>query len=63
MNSPLKVTGIDHVVLHVKDLSRAKKFYVDFLADPVSNAIDGVLDHLHDMQKQMDEMEKKLKEK
>ncbi len=31
MNSPLKVTGIDHVVLHVKDLSRAKKFYVDFL--------------------------------
>jgi len=33
------------------------------MPDPVSNAIDGVLDHLHDMQKQMDEMEKKLKEK
>ena len=31
MKAPLKVTGIDHVVLHVKDLSRAKKFYVDFL--------------------------------
>ena len=33
------------------------------MPDPVSNAIDGVLDQLHDMQKQMDEMEKKLKEK
>jgi serine O-acetyltransferase len=33
------------------------------MPDPVSNAIDGVLDHLHDMQKQIDEMEKKLKEK
>ncbi|NIO11244.1 MAG: hypothetical protein GTO40_25805 [Deltaproteobacteria bacterium] len=31
MKSPLKVTGIDHVVLHVSDLARAKKFYVDFL--------------------------------
>ena len=31
MNSPLKVSGIDHVVLHVKDLARARKFYVDFL--------------------------------
>ena len=31
MNSPLKVTGIDHVVFHVKDLQRAKNFYVDFL--------------------------------
>ena len=30
MNAPLKVTGIDHVVFHVKDLARAKKFYVDF---------------------------------
>jgi len=33
------------------------------MPDPVSNAIDGVLDHLHSMQKQIDEMEKKLKEK
>jgi len=31
MESPLKVTGIDHVVFHVKELTRAKKFYVDFL--------------------------------
>ena len=31
MESPLKVTGIDHVVFHVKDLARAKKFYIDFL--------------------------------
>ena len=31
MNAPLKVTGIDHVVFHVKDLARAKKFYIDFL--------------------------------
>ena len=33
------------------------------MPDPVSNAIDGVLDRLHGIQKQMDEMEKKLKEK
>ena len=33
------------------------------MPDPVSNAIDGVLDHLHGMQKQIDEMEKKLKDK
>jgi catechol 2,3-dioxygenase-like lactoylglutathione lyase family enzyme len=31
MPSPLKVSGIDHVVLHVTDLARAKTFYVDFL--------------------------------
>lgn len=31
MKSPLQVTGIDHVVFHVKDLVRSKKFYVDFL--------------------------------
>ncbi|SRR5581483_1197223 len=31
MQSPLKVTGIDHVVFHVKDLPRAKKFYIEFL--------------------------------
>jgi serine O-acetyltransferase len=33
------------------------------MPDPVSNAIDGVLDHLHGMQQQLDEMEKKIKEK
>ncbi|HWO42137.1 MAG TPA: VOC family protein [Candidatus Eisenbacteria bacterium] len=31
MEAPIQVNGIDHVVLHVKDLPRAKKFYVDFL--------------------------------
>jgi len=31
MKSPLKVTGIDHVVLHVRDLARSKKFYVGLL--------------------------------
>ncbi len=31
MKSPLQVTGIDHVVFHVKDFARAKKFYIDFL--------------------------------
>ncbi len=31
MKSPLKITGIDHVVLHVKDLARSKKFYVGLL--------------------------------
>ncbi len=37
MNAPLKVTGIDHVVFHVKDLARAKKFYVDFLGMEVDH--------------------------
>jgi catechol 2,3-dioxygenase-like lactoylglutathione lyase family enzyme len=31
MEAPFKVTGIDHVVFHVKDLVDAKKFYIDFL--------------------------------
>jgi len=31
MESPFKVTGIDHVVFHVKDLAGSKKFYIDFL--------------------------------
>ncbi len=33
------------------------------MPDPVANAIDGVLDHLHDMQKKIDEIEEYLKEK
>ncbi len=37
MASPFKVTGIDHVVYHVKDLARAKKFYVDFLGMEVDH--------------------------
>lgn len=31
MAAPFKVTGIDHVVFHVKDLPDAKKFYIDLL--------------------------------
>ena len=31
MKSPLQVSGIDHVVFHVKDLAQSKKFYIDFL--------------------------------
>jgi catechol 2,3-dioxygenase-like lactoylglutathione lyase family enzyme len=37
MGSPLKVSGIDHVVFHVKDLARARKFYVDFLGMEVDH--------------------------
>jgi glyoxylase I family protein len=37
MGSLLKVNGIDHVVFHVKDLPRAKKFYVDFLGMEVDH--------------------------
>ena len=40
MNSPLKVSGIDHVVFHVKDLARARKFYVDFLGMEVNHERD-----------------------
>lgn len=40
MGSPLKVSGIDHVVLHVKDLARARKFYVDFLGLEVDHERD-----------------------
>jgi catechol 2,3-dioxygenase-like lactoylglutathione lyase family enzyme len=37
MESPLKVSGIDHVVFHVEDLARARKFYVDFLGMEVDH--------------------------
>lgn len=37
MKAPFQLTGIDHVVLHVKDLARAKKFYVDFLGMEVEH--------------------------
>jgi len=40
MNSPLKVSGIDHVVFHVKDLRRARTFYVDFLGMEVDHERD-----------------------
>ena len=40
MESPLKVTGIDHVVFHVKDLARSKKFYIDFLGMDIDHESD-----------------------
>ena len=40
MNAPLKVSGIDHVVFHVKDLARARKFHVDFLGLEVEHERD-----------------------
>jgi len=40
MAAPLKITSIDHVVFHVKDLSRARKFYVDFLGMEVDHERD-----------------------
>src|SRR5687767_13544859 len=35
--APLKVSGIDHVVLYVRDLSRARKFYTDLLGMKVAH--------------------------
>lgn len=37
MKASLRVTGIDHVVFHVKDLARAKKFYFEFLGMEVAH--------------------------
>ena len=37
LSTALKVTGIDHVVLHVKDLERAKRFYIDLLGFEVAH--------------------------
>jgi len=31
----IQVTGLDHVVLHVRDLARSKRFYLDLLGLPV----------------------------
>ncbi len=33
----LKVTGIDHLVLHVRDLEKAKRFYIDLLGFAVAD--------------------------
>jgi catechol 2,3-dioxygenase-like lactoylglutathione lyase family enzyme len=33
----LKASSIDHVVLHVRDVDRAKKFYIDFLGLTVAH--------------------------
>lgn len=37
MKASLKVTGIDHVVLHVKELACSKKFYVELLGMEVEH--------------------------
>lgn len=40
-NRKLKVTGIDHVVLHVSDLERAKRFYTEVLGFDVAHEFEG----------------------
>ncbi len=37
IGNALKVTGIDHVVLHVRDLEKAKRFYIDLLGFTVGH--------------------------
>ena len=37
MKTAVKVKGIDHVVLHVRDLDRSKKFYIDLLGMTVNH--------------------------
>ena len=37
----LRVTGINHVVLHVTDLERSKRFYMDVLGFEDRNVSDG----------------------
>lgn len=37
----LQVTGINHVVLHVTDLERSKRFYIDVLGFEDRNISDG----------------------
>ena len=37
----LRVTGINHVVLHVADLERSKRFYIDALGFADRNISDG----------------------
>jgi catechol 2,3-dioxygenase-like lactoylglutathione lyase family enzyme len=40
-HSKLVVTGIDHVVLHVSDLERARRFYTDVLGFEVAHEFAG----------------------
>lgn len=40
-DSPLDATGIDHVVLHIRDLGRSKAFYVDLLGMTVEGESRG----------------------
>ena len=37
----IKATGVDHVVVYVEDVSRAKGFYVDLLGMEVAHEHDG----------------------
>ena len=37
LSTALKVTGIDHVVLHVADLERSRKFYIELLGFTVAH--------------------------
>ena len=37
LGTRLKVTGIDHVVLHVRDLERAKRFYIGLLGFTIAH--------------------------
>ncbi len=41
MKASLKVSGIDHVVLHVKELERSKKFYIELLGMEVAHEHSG----------------------
>ena len=43
MKAPLKVSGIDHVVLHVKKLERSRKFYIDLLGMEVAHEHSGAV--------------------
>lgn len=36
----LRVTGIDHIVLHVKDVERSKQFYMDVLGFDLDHETD-----------------------
>ena len=40
IQTSLKVTGIDHVVLYVSDLARSKRFYMDLLGMEVAHEND-----------------------
>ena len=37
LQTRLKTTGIDHTVLHVKDVARAKRFYIDVLGMTINH--------------------------
>lgn len=43
MKAPLKVSGIDHVVLHVKELKRSRDFYIDLLGMEVAHEHSGAV--------------------